>query len=218
MRLLCQKVAQKANREDEIPGRFWESRFQSVKILDETGLLACAAYVDLNPIRAALVELLEESDYTSAQRRISALLLEQQQAVAAASAPASQAAAERPDRFLAPLTIDELRDEIGVHLNTSGNRCSDKGFLNMSVESYIELLDWTARRIAPGKRGVTPAAAPAVLERLGLEPATWCELVENFGELFHLVAGRPTVVDSTRSLHRQSRFHATPRLRELFDS
>ncbi len=49
----------------------------SVKILDETGLLACAAYVDLNPIRAALCEVLEESDYTSAQRRISTLLLEQ---------------------------------------------------------------------------------------------------------------------------------------------
>ena len=39
---------------------------------------ACAAYVDLNPIRAALVEMLEESNYTSTQRRISALLLEQQ--------------------------------------------------------------------------------------------------------------------------------------------
>ena len=218
MRLLCQKVAQRANREDEIPGKFWESRFQSVKILDETGLLACAAYVDLNPIRAALMELLEESDYTSAQRRISALLLEQQQAAAASTAAENAPAAERPDRFLSPLTIDELRHEIGVHLNTSGHRCSDKGFLNMSVQSYIELLDWTARRIAPGKRGVTPAAAPAVLERLGLEPAAWCELVENFGELFHLVAGRPTVVDAARSRHRQSRFHATPRLRKLFDS
>ena len=118
---------------------------------------------------------------------------------------------------MSPLTIDELRDEIGVHLNTSGDRCSDKGFLNMSVQSYIELLDWTARRIAPGKRGVTPAAAPTVLERLGIEPTVWCELVENFGQLFHVVAGRPTVVDAARSLHRQSRFHATPRLRELFD-
>ena len=218
MRLLCQKIAQRANREDEIPGKFWESRFQSVKILDETGLLACAAYVDLNPIRAALVELLEESDYTSAQRRISALLLEQQQAAVASDDQESPTAAERPDRFLSPLTIDELRDEIGVHLNTTGDRCSDKGFLNMSVQSYIELLDWTARSIAPGKRGVTPANVPAVLERLGLEPAAWCELAENFGELFHSVAGRPTVVDAARSRHRQSRFRATPRLRELFDS
>ena len=71
MRLLCQKIAQSANLEEEISGKLWESRFQSVKILDETSLLACAAYVDLNPIRSALVELFGESDYTSAQRRIS---------------------------------------------------------------------------------------------------------------------------------------------------
>ena len=36
---------------------------------DEQALLACAAYVDLNPIRAALAQTLETSDYTSAQRR-----------------------------------------------------------------------------------------------------------------------------------------------------
>ncbi len=36
-------------------------------------MLACAAYVDLNPIRAALAETLETSDFTSIQRRIQAL-------------------------------------------------------------------------------------------------------------------------------------------------
>ncbi|MCA9013526.1 MAG: hypothetical protein KDB01_27435 [Planctomycetaceae bacterium] len=40
-----------------------------IRILDESGLLACAAYVDLNPIRAALAETLEASEYTSVQRR-----------------------------------------------------------------------------------------------------------------------------------------------------
>lgn len=83
------------------------------------------------------------------------------------------------------------------------------------IEQLIELLDWTARHIAPGKRGTTLAAAPAVLEPLGLEPAAWCELVENFGELFRLVAGRPTVIDAARSRHRKRRLHATPRHREL---
>ena len=212
MRLLCQKIAQRANREDEMQGKFWESRYKSVKILDETGLLACAAYVDLNPIRAALVELLEESDYTSAQRRISTLLLDQLN-----EAEASQPA-KRPDRFLAPLTIAELRDEIGAHLNTSGDRCSDKGFLNLSIESYIELLDWTSRHIVPGKRGSTPSEAPAILQRLGLDGDAWCELVRDFGELFSSVAGRPTVIDAARSHRRQRRFHTTPRLRKLMGS
>jgi putative transposase len=38
-------------------------------LLDEAALLSCMAYVDLNPIRAALAEISKESDYTSIQRR-----------------------------------------------------------------------------------------------------------------------------------------------------
>jgi REP element-mobilizing transposase RayT len=68
MRLLCQYIAMRANGEEgEGLGRFWQSRFKAVRNLDEETLLACAAYVDLNPIRAALAETLETSDYTSVQ-------------------------------------------------------------------------------------------------------------------------------------------------------
>ena len=200
---MCQKIAIRANREDEATGKFWEGRFHAVRILDETGLLACAAYVDLNPIRAALAETLEESDYTSAQRRIESLQ--------SPDTPDDQ----RPDRFLAPLTIDELRDELGSCSSPSGYRCSDNGFLNMSVEDYVALLDWTARQPVTGKRGVTPADKPAILERLGLESDVWCELVRDFGTLFSLVAGRPAAIDQARTRGRQARFHTRPRTREL---
>ncbi len=54
MRLLCQRVAMRANREDEENGRFFQDRYKAVRLLDEASLLACAAYVDLNPIRAGL--------------------------------------------------------------------------------------------------------------------------------------------------------------------
>ena len=73
MRLLCQNIAMRANREDQEVGKFWQARYRAVRLLDEESLLACAAYVDLNPIRAALAETIEASDYTSAQRRVQTL-------------------------------------------------------------------------------------------------------------------------------------------------
>ena len=69
MRLLSQNIAQRANKEDGELGKFWQARYRAVRLLDETAILACAAYVDLNPIRAAIAETIEESDFTSAQKR-----------------------------------------------------------------------------------------------------------------------------------------------------
>ena len=73
MRLLSQHIAQRANKEDGEIGKFWQARYRAVRLLDETAILACAAYVDLNPIRAALAESIEESDFTSAQKRAAGL-------------------------------------------------------------------------------------------------------------------------------------------------
>ena len=44
MRLLCQRIAQKANAEEEISGKFWQSRYRAVRLIDEESILACAAY------------------------------------------------------------------------------------------------------------------------------------------------------------------------------
>jgi len=59
MRLLCQHIAVRANHEDGEVGKFFQSRYRAVRLLDEAAILACAAYVDLNPIRAAMAETLE---------------------------------------------------------------------------------------------------------------------------------------------------------------
>jgi len=72
MRSLAEPVARLANREDECTGRFWEGRFKAVKIMDEAGLLACAMYIDLNPIRASLAKAPEDALFTSAFDRIEA--------------------------------------------------------------------------------------------------------------------------------------------------
>jgi hypothetical protein len=48
-RILSQHIAVMANIEDNESGKFWESRFRAVRLLDETAVLACAAFVDLGP-------------------------------------------------------------------------------------------------------------------------------------------------------------------------
>ena len=206
MRLLSQPLAARANREENQLGRFWQGRFRAVRICDEAALLACAAYVDLNPIRAALAETLEESDYTSIQRRIESL-------------PHDGTSAEPArDRFLAPIPIDERRDAIGAVASRSPHRASDKGFLPMSEIEYIRLLDWTARIVVAGKSGATPADAPDVLKRLGLEVPQWTGLVRDFGRLFSLAAGLPETLAQQRTRRTQRRWHTPRGFRELFES
>lgn len=215
MRLLCQHIGQRANRETGESGRFWESRFRAVRLLDESALLACIAYVDLNPIRAQLAETIETSDFTSAKQRLEALLMKSKPDEDAQSRTQTSSA-DLPDRSLSPVQCDERNDALGPCPCRSDFRCSDKGFLNYTAAEYLQFLDWTARNIAPRKPGSTPVAAPPILERVGLRPSVWLDLVENFGKLFHNVAGQPHEIAQARSRRRRARFRVRSRLQAVF--
>jgi hypothetical protein len=217
MRLLTQPFAAWANKCEGETGRFFQGRFRAIRLCDEAAILACSAYVDLNPIRAALAETLEDSEHTSVQRRIQSLVspAELGQSSSQSSKAEGRSTTFKPDRHLAPLSIDELRDSIGAIPSQTNYRASDKGFLAMTVIEYLNLLDWTARQIVPGKASYRTDAAPPILELLGLDTDAWCLLVKDFGRMFYLVAGLPSTVVNTLSKRSNRRFRSPRRLSSI---
>lgn len=129
MRGLSEFIAKRANREDGVRGRFWEGRFKSQPICDEQGFLTCMAYVDLNPVRAGIVDTLEGSDFTSIQERLRER-----------SKQKSQKKARRAPRALAPMTGEKSGGQ-AVHS------------LPISLEDYRKLLVTTGSVLLKGKVG-----------------------------------------------------------------
>lgn len=215
MKCTSEHIARRANREDAIPGRFWEGRFKAQLLLDEASLLACAAYIDLNPVRAALAETLEQSDFTGAQDRLDDLRRRAER-LAPESTPAWERTAAGPrSGWMSPLEIDERTDPTGPDPSSSGRRASDKGILPVPLETYLQLLDWTGRQLRADKRGAIPEHLAPILDRLGLSPDNWCELVARFGKIFKRAAGTPESLAAEAARRGQKSMHA-PGLRKLF--
>jgi hypothetical protein len=85
-------------------------------------------------------------------------------------------------------------DEAGKARRNRQRRASDKGFLSMRLEDYLEILDWTGRQVRGDKRGAIPADISPILQRLGLSDEYWIDCVKNFGRWFHRAAGRVSLL------------------------
>lgn len=208
MRMIAEPIARRANQEDETNGRFWQGRFKAVRLCDEAAILACTVYVDLNPIRAGLARTPETSRFTSVRRRIESLRQRANPPETVLGKTVSPAL--RPDAWLAPVPLEEARTPPGPQPSRTGRRASDKGFLPLSLEEYLTLVDWTGRQIVRGKCGAIPAHLPPLLERTGIAASNWLPLVTHFGRLFHRVAGAPHSVERlTTTAHRLHRGRAS---------
>jgi REP element-mobilizing transposase RayT len=178
MRCLNEPIARAANREDDVSGRFWEGRFKSQALLDEKALVACMAYVDLNPIRAKLAQSPETSAHTSIKRRI-----------------------EHARANPLPNHFDQQSNGL---LPFAGNHRNDmpKG-LPFRLSDYLELVDCSGRIIREDKKGQIPEDLPDILQRLELDMDTrhWLYLTQHFEHPFkHLVGAAHHVRSACEAL------------------
>jgi REP element-mobilizing transposase RayT len=170
-------IARAANNEDNLKGRFWESRFKCLNLLDSAAIAACMVYVDLNPIRAGLAPTPEESDFTSIQLRIRAWHRDSQNM-------------PEPDAAPRPVAVHPP-----VHPNSHCWLCpiqsvaEHRGILQLSTTEYFDLVDTSGRILRSGKHGAIDADLAPILLRIGVKPDAWIDTISRFQSRFRLAAG-----------------------------
>jgi len=209
MKALKEPLARKANRDDSCTGHFWEGRFKCQPLLDLAAALACMVYVDLNPIRAQAASTPEEATFTSAHDRIHArqarkklAALEAQARAACNEEKPTPEQARRITQERGRVTLDTWLTPIEQppHLEPGARR----GILPMSLDAYLELLDWTGRQLRAGKPGAIPDHLAPILKRLDIDCQNWLETIANFGSWFHRVAGKlESLTQAARRLGRR---------------
>jgi REP element-mobilizing transposase RayT len=179
MKSLKEKIARQANEEDDCTGAFWEGRYKSTALLDQAALIACMAYVDLNPIRAKIATTPEQSEHTSIQARIQARQRYEK---------LKRLQERAPDRT--PILLDLLQvqhrprhTQDGLWIAPLESCQASDDATTLSVEDYLTLVDETGRLLREGKRGAIPERLAKILIRLDLDVESWLETMLAAGQM-----------------------------------
>lgn len=196
MKCLNEPIAKRANKEDGCKGHFWEGRFYSQSLEDDGAIISCMAYVDLNPVRAGLGARPEKNQFTAIrqrylgmQGRLVASRLSQNEAVLRDEERAElERAVEtgKVDRWLG--NAESLRQQNpdnksnikGIDEKTG----SDWVLANLSLEQYLDLVDWTGKNILSPEKEAIPQHLESILDRMNLAVDQWVESVEEYKSLF----------------------------------
>ena len=84
-------------------------------------------------------------------------------------------------------------------------RNGHRPFLAMSLDQYLQLLDWTGRELRSDKRGSIPRDFDPVFERLQCTSESWLDLVKNFRRRFRVEIGLPMTLQPVSSRRRANR-------------
>lgn len=200
MRGINEKIARMANEEENCKGRFWEGRFKSQALLDDAALLSCMAYVDLNPVRAAIAEDLIESDFTSIQQRINDFSRTKQVKQIEKTAQKHIREKIKNQRNLKKdLKLNSLPE--APLMPFSGSAHTDiQDALPFTKEDYFELVDNTGRIIREDKRGAISAKSTQLIHQLGIDPNKWIDHVKLFAQKYARCAGSPDRIEAYSQL------------------
>lgn len=194
MAQLNEFVARAANKEDNVKGRFWESRFKCQALLDTTAVIACMTYVDLNPIRAGLAASPEESKFTSIYQRIQAW---QNQTTTTPTNTSPDTNSTKPQPFNQQIPS-------ATWLPPISSLAQYPAVLPITELEYFDLVDQSARINGRNKGNyINPTLAP-ILTRIGAKPEAWPETISHFGSKFCLAAG---LLSNLRNFARQIGSH-----------
>ena len=86
----------------------------------------------------------------------------------------------------------------------------------MTLDQYLQLVDWTGRQLRRGKRGTIPAELADILQRLDVDSSVWLEGIEHFGQWFHRAAGCAQAMMEKAQQAGRRWFHGLGRCRQLF--
>ena len=169
MKTLNQTIAREANKEDNCKGHFFEARYTSQALDTEEALLACMAYVDLNPVRAEKAETPEVSDHTSIKERIKP------------SFDVDKAIENTATQGL----IRDFKHTLKPLMPFVGNITEkEKPGIPFHFKDYLSLVDWTGRAVRDDKKGAIDASLPPILERLNSTSERWITLSGQFEQVY----------------------------------